>query len=136
MLERKRKDKEIADWIKDEIRKKEAMRAKEKARYEEINAVAKKMTAAAQAEEEKNKMRVMEKRRKYKQELESQIQSRAHLYEKVGRQIRRKQTNMDDREREINRSLIEKIKHDVPELMSPVVSPVKKNEETVGSSIY
>ena len=136
MLERKRKDKEIADWIKDEIRKKEAMRAKEKSRYEEINAVAKKMTAAAQAEEEKNKMRVMEKRRKYKQELESQIQSRAHLYEKVGRQIRRKQTNMDDREREINRSLIEKIKHDVPELMSPVVSPVKKNEETVGSSIY
>ena len=73
---------------------------------------------------------------KYKQELEAQIQGRSHLYEKVGRQIRRKQTNMDDREREINRSLIEKIKHDVPELMSPVVSPVKKNEETVGCSIY
>ena len=70
----------------------------------------------------------MEKRKKYKQELESQIQSRAHLYEKVGRQIRRKQTNMDDREREINRSLIEKIKHDVPELMSPVVSQLKRTK--------
>ena len=101
-----------------------------------INAVAKKMSAAAQAEEEKRKKLVMEKRIRYKEELESQIQSRAHLYEKVGRQIRRKQTNMDNREREINRTLIEKIKHDVPELLSPVVSPVKKNEETVGSSIY
>ena len=62
---------------------------------------AKKMAAAAQAESEKSKKAGYRKAKKYKQELESQIQSRAHLYEKFGRQIRRKQTNMDDREREI-----------------------------------
>ena len=43
---------------------------------------------------------------------------------------------MDDREREFNKSLIEKIKHEVPELLSPVVSPVKNNDEEVGSGIY
>ena len=136
IIERRRKDHEISDWIKAEMKKKEAVRAKEKSRYAEINAVAKKMTAEAQAKSEEEKQREMAKRRKYKQELESQIQGRSHLYEKVGRQIRRKQTNMDDREREFNKSLIEKIKHDVPELLSPVVSPVKNNDEEVGSGIY
>eukprot|EP00943_MAST-04B_sp_MAST-4B-sp1_P000074 g74.t1 len=135
IIERRKKDQEIANWIKNEMKKKEEIRAKEKERYAEINAVAKKMTADAQAEEEKRKRAIAEKRNKYKKELQSQIQARSHLYEKVGRQIRRKQTNMDDREREFNKSLIEKIKHEVPQLLSPVVSPVKKDAE-VGNSIY
>ena len=80
------------------------------------------------------KKKELDIRLRYKQELEAQIQGRAHLYEKVGRQIRRKQTNMDSREREINRSLIEKIKTEAPDLMSPVTSPVKKTEDDEGYS--
>ena len=87
------------------------------------------MVAKAQAEEAARKQAVLDKRRKYKEELESQIQGRAHLYEKVGRQIRRKQTNMDPREKEFNKSLIAKIKEERPDLLSPVVSPVRERDD-------
>ena len=126
---RREKDKKISDWIKEEMKTKQAIIQKEKDRYDEINAIGKQLVAKAQAEEAARKQAVLDKRRKYKEELESQIQGRAHLYEKVGRQIRRKQTNMDPREKEFNKSLIAKIKEERPDLLSPVVSPVRERDD-------
>lgn len=131
---RRKKDKDISDWIKGAMDFKEKKRAAEKARYSEINAIGKKLAAEAAKEEVARKQKELDKRARYKRELESQIQGRAHLYEKVGRQIRRKQTNMDSREWEINRALIEKIKTEAPDLLSPVTSPVKKGEDDEGYS--
>ena len=78
----------------------------------------------AKAAEDAEKQKRRNAQKQYQRELRAQVEGREHLYEYVGRMRRRKYANMSEREKAINKSLIEKIKHEAPELLSPAKSPL------------
>lgn len=125
-LRRRKKQQEINNWLNDTISRKKKAREHEKSMYLEINEYAKQQAAKAKAEEDAETRKRREAQKQYQRELRAQVEGREHLYEYVGRMRRRKYANMSERERALNKSLIQKIKSDAPELLSPVKSPPRR----------
>merc|ERR1711871_222773 len=126
---RKKNQDDINKWLNDTIKKKAEDKKKEKARYIEINNYAKRKAAEARAQEEEERRKRRQMQKQYQKELAEQVAGREHLYHYVGRVRKRKYASRSDREKALNKSLIQEIRKKAPELLSPAKSPPKVSEE-------
>ena len=127
-----KKQQEINKWLEEKIQKKRDERRRVKSQYKQVNDYAKRKAAEAKAVEDDAKRKRRQDRMKYKEELAAQIASREHLFEYKGRMKVRKATLMSDVERTFNKSLLQEIKIEAPELLSPPNLKLRMNNDNDG----